>query len=284
MSRTIFEAYNDTKKQLKDAGIEDFTFEAKQIIKHITGFDNTQILARYNDKLSEFQENNLTVIIKQRKVRYPLQYILGEWSFYGRSFLVGPGVLIPRADTETLIDVAVEFLKGKEEPQVLDLCAGSGCIGITLALEFPESGVKLVEKYDNASIYAWKNISELGAKNAVLMAGDVFEGTANEDKYDLIVSNPPYIPVGEMNTVSPEVEFEPETALVAGNDGMMFYSAIVENYKGSLNGGGMLAFEVGIGESEAVSKIMADAGFENIGFKKDMNGIDRVVFGTVAEV
>lgn len=284
MSRTIFEAYNDTKKQLLDAKIEDFTFEAKQIIKHITGFDNTQILARYNDKLTEFQENNLTAIIKQRKVRYPLQYIIGEWGFYGRSFDVGPGVLIPRADTETLIDICKDFLKGKENPQVLDLCTGSGCIGITLALEYPESKVTLVEKYDTASIYAWKNISKLGAKNVTLMAGDVFDGTANEDKYDLIVSNPPYIPVGEMNTVSPEVEYEPETALVAGDDGMMFYNAIVENYKQSLVGGGMLAFEVGIGEAHAVAKIMTDASLENVKVQKDMNGIDRVVFGTVKSV
>lgn len=284
MSRTIFEAYNDTKKQLLDAKIEDFTFEAKQIIKHITGFDNTQILARYNDKLTEFQENNLTAIIKQRKVRYPLQYIIGEWGFYGRSFDVGPGVLIPRADTETLIDVCKGFLKGKEKPQVLDLCTGSGCIGITLALECPESKVILVEKYDTASIYAWKNIAKLEVKNAVLMAGDVFEGTANEDKYDLIVSNPPYIPINEMKTVSPEVEYEPETALVAGDDGMMFYNAIVDNYKQSLNAGGMLAFEVGIGEADTVSKIMTDAGLENVKVQKDMNGIDRVVFGTVTLV
>ncbi len=284
MSRTIFEAYNDTKKQLCDANIEDFTFEAKQIIKHITGFDNTQILARYTDKLTAFQENNLTAIIKQRKVRYPLQYIIGEWGFYGRSFDVGPGVLIPRADTETLIDVCKDYLKGRKNPQILDLCTGSGCIGITLALEFKDSAVKLVEKYDTASIYAWKNISKLAAKNATLMAGDVFEGTANEDKYDLIVSNPPYIPENEMSTVSPEVEYEPETALVAGDDGMMFYNAIVENYKESLADGGMLAFEVGIGEADRVCAIMENAGFKNVCRQKDMNGIDRVVFGTVESV
>ena len=105
-----------------------------------------------------------------------------------------------------------------------------------------------------------------------------------KDKYDLIVSNPPYIPIGEMDTVSPEVEYEPETALVAGDDGMMFYNAIVENYKQSLVGGGMLAFEVGIGEADAVSKIMTDAGLENVKVQKDMNGIDRVVFGTVKSV
>ena len=108
---TIFEAYNEVKKKLQAAGIEDYVFEAKQIIKHITGLSATQILTQYNNKLSLFQENNLTALLRQREIRYPLQYIFGEWDFYGRPFYVGPGVLVPRADTETLIEAALEFLK-----------------------------------------------------------------------------------------------------------------------------------------------------------------------------
>ena len=154
---TIFEAYNSTKKKLEKAGIEDYVFEAKQIIKHITGLNATQILSYYNRNLTEFQENNLTALIHQREVRYPLQYIFGEWDFYGRSFYVGPGVLVPRADTETLIDGAKEYLESIEKPEILDLCAGSGCIGITLAKEFENSDVTLVEKYDEAIRYAEKN-------------------------------------------------------------------------------------------------------------------------------
>ena len=284
MSKTIFEAYNECKAKLRTAGIEDYVFESKQIIKHITGLDNTQILTRYNDTLTQFQEDNLTVIIKQRTVHYPLQYIIGEWSFYGNSFVVGPGVLIPRADTETIIDVSKDCIGDNKAPEILDLCTGSGCIGITLALLFPEAKVRMVEKYDTASVYAWKNINRLEVKNAQLLEGDVLLGDANDDVYDLIVSNPPYIPENEMKTVSPEVEYEPETALIAGDDGLVFYRAIVDNYKGSLKAGGTMAFEVGIGEAEAVCDIMHRAGFEGVSTQKDMNGIDRVVFGTAPTV
>ena len=215
---TIFEAYNGAKKQLKAAGIEDYVFEAKQIIKHVTGLTSAQILTDYNKSLSEFQQNNLTAILRQREIRYPLQYIFGEWEFYGRSFYVGPGVLIPRADTEILAETALEYLKDKENPRALDLCAGSGCIGITLAKEREDGRVTLVEKYDEALSFADKNLKRNYCKNAELIKGDIFESAAaKNNEYDLIVSNPPYISPDEMKTVSPETEFEPESALLAGD-------------------------------------------------------------------
>ena len=158
---TIFEAYNDCKKQLQAAGVEDYVFEAKQIIKHVTGYSNAQILSKYNTPLTKFQQDNLTVIIKQRLIRYPLQYIIGKWNFFGREFFVGPGVLIPRSDTETLIDAALELVKETESPRVLDLCAGTGCIGITIAGEKPSAEVVLVEKYDEAMRYLNNNIVKI---------------------------------------------------------------------------------------------------------------------------
>lgn len=275
---TIFEAYNSTKKKLEKAGIEDYVFEAKQIIKHITGLNATQILTFYNRNLTEFQENNLIALIHQREVRYPLQYIFGEWDFYGRSYYVGPGVLVPRADTETLIDGAKEYLENIENPEILDLCAGSGCIGITLAKEFPKSNVTLIEKYDEAIRYAEKNIERNNADNAKLLKGDVFEGTGNDKKYDLVISNPPYIPENEMKDISPETKFEPETALLAADGGMEFYKAIIKNYTSSLKSGGMIAFEVGIGESEKVADLFKNAGYR-VSIKKDLNNIERLVAG-----
>lgn len=283
MAKTIFEAYNSCKKELAEIGIEDSIFEAKQIIKHITGYSNTQILMKYNERLTEFQENNLTAIMKQRQVRYPLQYIIGEWGFFGRSFFVGPGVLIPRQDTETLIDVCLEYLDGKEKPDILDLCAGSGCIGITLAGEKQDSKVTMVEKYKEAIFYAEKNLAHNKISNADVVEGDIFEGAADK-KYDLIVSNPPYIPKKDMQTVSPEVHFEPETALIAGEDGLDFYRAIIKNYKNSLKAGGMLAFEVGIGQAQSVLELMSAAGFADTGVRNDAADIQRVVFGTLAQV
>ena len=276
---TIFEAYNSTKKKLEKAGIEDYVFEAKQIIKHITGLNATQILTLYNNKLTQFQENNLIAIIHQREVRYPLQYILGEWDFYGRSYKVGPGVLIPRADTETVIEVALEYLKEKQNPRILDLCAGSGCIGITLAKEKADSDVLMIEKHMEAFRYALENLGKNQAVNAKAMMGDIFDSTGADERYDLIVSNPPYIPQSEMKDTSPEVKFEPETALIAQDDGMEFYKAITDNYSGSIKKGGMLLFEVGINESEKVAEILKNAGFTDIKIKKDLGGIDRAVSG-----
>ncbi len=281
---TVFEAYNDIKRQLEAAKIEDFVFEAKQIIKHITGFSNAEIIMNAGKELTEFQENNLIAILKQRSIRYPLQYILGEWGFYGGTYKVGPGVLIPRADTETLIDTALEFLKGCEKANVLDLCTGSGCIAISIAREKKSAKVTAVEKYEEALRYARENAKINETDNVEFILGDIFEGAANDKKYDLIVSNPPYIPPSEMGITSPEVAFEPETALLGGEDGLDFYRAIAENYKQALSENGMLAFEVGINEDEKVKEILKTSGFENIQKIKDAAGIYRVVFGTVKKV
>lgn len=274
---TIFEAYNHTKLKLKAAGIEDSVFEAKAIIRHITGFTNSEILTKYTNELTEFQQNNLTVILRQREIRYPLQYILGEWAFYKYTFKVGVGVLVPRSDTEVLVEECAEYLKNIEKPRVLDLCAGSGCIGISLAMDYPDSAVVLVEKYPEAKRYLDENITLNGAYNAMAILGDVFEGTANTEKYDLIVSNPPYIPPKEMEIISPETRFEPQTALLGGEDGLDFYRAIIKNYKNSLKDGGMLAFEVGINEAQKVLALLEENGFQETKIIKDLNSVERVV-------
>lgn len=276
---TIFEAYNSTKKKLEKAGIEDYVFEAKQIIKHITGLSAPQIINNYNRELSLFQQNNLTALLHQREVRYPLQYIFGEWDFYGRPYCVGPGVLVPRADTETVIDAGLEYLKGKDNPLILDLCAGSGCIGITFAREREDSRVFMVEKYDEAINYCGKNIYKNDAPNADVIKGDIFEGTASDGEYDLIVSNPPYISEDEWKEISPETHFEPQTALKAEDNGLEFYKAITKNYKNSLKKGGMLLFEVGYKQAETVAEIMKNEGFTDIKFQKDLGGINRAVCG-----
>lgn len=276
---TIFNAYNDIKKQLKNAGIEDNIFEAKQIIKHITGYSNEQILSGYQNELSGFQEINLQVIMKQRLNRYPLQYILGKWDFYGRPYKVGPGVLIPRPDTETVIEVCLDIIDKEKPSDVLDLCAGTGCIGITIACERKNSNVTLVEKYEEAARYIKENIKNADG-NANVLIGDIFESIGADKKYDLIVSNPPYINEKDMGNLQPEVEFEPPTALYGGEDGLMFYRAIASNYRDSLKSGGSLVFEIGYDQGEAVKDILLALGFKNVKIKKDYSENDRVVFGT----
>ncbi|MBR5923642.1 MAG: peptide chain release factor N(5)-glutamine methyltransferase, partial [Clostridia bacterium] len=124
MKTTIFKAYNETKERLAGAGIEDFGFEARVIMRHVTGFDNKKIMLNYNAELTALQTDRLNDIVTRRSARYPLQYILGEWSFYGRTFKVGDGVLIPRADTETAVEAALDLIKDKPSPDIADLCAG----------------------------------------------------------------------------------------------------------------------------------------------------------------
>ena len=280
---TIFEAYNDCKRQLQAAGIEDYVFESKQIIKHITGYTNAQILTKYTQPLNEFQQNNLTAIIKQRLIRYPLQYIIGKWSFFGREYFVGPGVLIPRSDTETLIDICLEALKEKASPRVLDLCAGTGCIGITIKGECPTAEVTLVEKYDEALSFTQKN-AEKNKLDVKIVKGDVLKTEGADGFYDLIVSNPPYINGDDMKALQPEVKFEPDTALYGGEDGLLFYRHIAKEYKKHLASGGVLAFEVGINEAEAVAELLRQNGYQGVGTRKDYCDVDRVVFGTANQV
>lgn len=278
---TIFESYNKLKSDLASYGIEDAVFEAKQIIKAVTGLDNTGILTNYTRDLTNFEEVNLKAITVQRKVGYPLQYILGSWDFYGRRFKVGVGVLIPRQDTETVIEACLDLLKHKQNPEILDLCAGTGCIGITLACEKEDAMVVLLEKYMEAARYTRENIAALSPSNSTLVMGDVLEGDYNDRKYDLIVSNPPYVTTEEMKSLQRELTHEPETALFGGEDGLDFYRAISKNYKNSLKENGALVFEIGSTQGAAVAEILKENGFCNVTVKKDLAENDRVVFGTV---
>lgn len=280
---TIFECYQYTKKLLKDASIEDSAFEARQIIRYITKLSNNEIITHYADKLDMLQETMWQSVVSQRVNRYPLQYILGEWSFYGLNFYVGEGCLIPRADTETLVDTAFEFMKNRQNAKVLDLCAGSGCVGITIANRYKDSTVTLVEKYDVPFSYCEKNIHRNPSETLFAVQADIFEWLP-EEKVDLIVSNPPYINAKDMENLSEEVLKEPDSALYGGEDGLDFYRAILRRFTPFVNNGGMIAFEVGYDQKEAVEELMKQAGLVNIKAAADLNGIQRVVYGTVGSV
>ncbi len=278
---TVFSAYNQTKKALKEAGITPANFEAKQIIRYVTGYSNSEILSRYNEQLSPLKVTALNSIVNRRLQHYPLQYILGEWSFYGLDFFVGDGVLIPRADTETLVDVAIDFLKDKENAAALDLCSGSGCVAVAISKN-ADIEVDAVEKYGDAYEYLEKNIKRNAAKVNPILA-DVFDFEPNK-KYDIIVSNPPYISAKGMDIIDTETSFEPDSALYGGEDGLLFYEHIAARYKKYIKTGGMLAFEVGFDQSEIVKNILKNNGFCDVASRADYGGIQRVVFGTVKQI
>lgn len=276
---TVRDYYINAKNLLQKSGIEDFSYDARLILENVLSIGHNEWLISLNKNIPSEKLALLYEKLEKRQNRYPLQYILGEWSFYKYSFKVGEGVLIPRSDTEILVEKCCEYLKTVKQPKVLDLCAGSGCIGISIAKDFPQSAVFAVEKFDSALEYLNRNIEHNNATNVTVIKGDVLAGDGKDGVYNLIVSNPPYIPPCEMEIISPETRFEPKTALLGGQDGMLFYKAIVKEYKNSLTKGGMLAFEVGINEDRKVAEILKTADFKNITVTKDFNGINRVVTG-----
>lgn len=276
---TIFSAYNDTKNKLREAGIEPYVFEAKQIIRFVTKYSNAQILEKYMEELDPLKEQFLKSVVSGRVKRIPLQYLLGEWSFFGYDFFVGKGVLCPRPDTETLVEVALDLV-GNAPAKIVDLCAGSGCVGISVAKEKPITLITAVEKYDAAYDYLTRNIEKNGAENVIAVKADIETYETNE-KFDLILSNPPYISREEMSTTSEETKSEPETALFGGEDGLDFYKIIFDKWLPRLNVGGSVAVEVGAGMAEKVKELFVAAGLKNVKTKEDINEIERVVYGTL---
>lgn len=275
---TIFSAYNDTKNKLKDAGIEAYVFEAKQILRFVTKYSNLQIMEKYMEPLDPMQEAFLNSVVSERVKRVPLQYLLGEWSFFGYDFYVGEGVLCPRADTEILVETALDFI-GDKPMKVADLCAGTGCIGISVAKEKPLCLVSAVEKFEEAYSFLVKNVKKNKAENVIPLLADI-ETVEVSEKFDLILSNPPYVTKEEMEMLDEETKREPETALFGGDDGLKFYKIILDKWLPRLKNGGMLAVEVGFKQAKEVAELFSAAGLKKVGTKKDLNEIERVVYGT----
>ncbi len=260
-------------------GISDEqTLEAKLIVANLTDTEPNRL--NFSNKTVDHKE--IDKIIKRRRLGEPLQYIFGKWWFYKSEFLVGKGVLIPRQDTEHLVETGLELIKNIENPDVVDLCSGSGCVAISIAKDRPDAKVLAVEKYSEAYDWLLKNIEYCHSTNVTPLKSDVL--CPLKENYDLIVCNPPYIPQGEKETLSKEVLTEPHTALFGGEDGLFFYREISKAWKSNLKKGGYLAFEVGIKEADAVAEILKAEGFTEISIKKDLLGIQRVVFGTVNNV
>lgn len=248
--------------------------EARLAVAQIAGIS----LGELHISSKTVDSSKIDDVFNRRKMGEPLQYIFGKWWFYKSEFFVGPGVLIPRQDTELLVETGLELIKNIKAPAVADLCSGSGCIAISIAAERTDAQVSAIEKYDEAVCYLNKNIQHNYTDNVTSVTADVLEKPFGS--YDLILCNPPYIPLSEKSELSREVLNEPHTALFGGDDGLCFYRSVSQNWKSTLKGGGYLAFEVGIKEADAVCEILKANGYRNIGKKNDLLGIERVVYGT----
>lgn len=275
--------YKRTKETLDKAGIESSQFEAKELIRYFLNISEVEIYSDVQKKFEQRDIEQLEYALEKRAGGYPLQYIIGEWEFYGYRFKVGEGVLIPRADTETLIE-AVKSLELKS-PVITDLCSGSGCIAVTLEKEISGSEVYAIEYSDKAFSYLKKNI-EINNSKVHAVLGDIFDEKVILEMplSDIIVSNPPYLTEKDMNNLQKEVHFEPEMALRGGSDGLDFYKKIVSLWKKKLKNNGYIVFEIGINQEEAVSKIFKENGFSDIKYVKDLSGIIRVVLAKINQL
>lgn len=273
---TLKKLYEDGCAQLLSAGIENADFEALQILLYAAGLTHTEYLLTRAAQPSRQIEKKYLDLIRRRSENEPLQYLLNSEWFLDRAFTVGPGVLIPRPETQVLTRLCINQIKACGYQTVYDLCAGSGCIGISIALACPETRVYLFEKYDAAIAYMKKNIPEEAADRILIVQTDVFSGPADGiPAPEMIVSNPPYISSVEMPYLQPEVRKEPASALDGGADGLDFYHAISLLWMPLLAQHGFAAFECGEGQPQAVCGIMKSHG--NVRVHEDQFHVERFV-------
>ena len=245
--------------------------------------------ARLLCEFAQTSGESTTVLLNRRLGGEPIAYITGEWEFYSLPIRVTRDTLIPRADTETLAERAIEVLrerKTRDVPMVLDLCAGTGCVGLAIAANVPSVSVTLGEISDAAIEVCRANVALNGLGERVevrkmdALAGAVATQKPQETTYDVIVSNPPYIRTADMATLDASVrDFEPHLALDGGADGMLFYRAIAERWSGALKSGGRLIFEVGYDQAAQVAEILQECEYTNIAVTRDLNKIERVIEG-----
>lgn len=273
----------DIVKILTDAGIEpnEANIEVKMLIEHFAQFSVADIIMG-----KKLDEEKLHIVEQKAKLRastrQPIQYIIGEADFMGEKFIVNSSVLIPRDETEILVHKTVEIIKENHFKTVLDIGTGSGCIACMIA-KLTNATVIGADISFEAIETAFKNMEKLELFNRVLYRkSDLFSMIREDEKFDVIVSNPPYIPISMKKNIQKEVTFEPETALYTKDEkGLEFYEKIIKDAPKFLNENGCLIFELGINESVDVARIMKNNGFKNIQIVKDLANIDRVIFGNI---
>ena len=275
----ISEWMKHARDRLAQTGCPDPDIDARWIAEDVLEMTRQALFFEADRAIPRPQLIRLESMLDRRAAGEPVQYILGVADFMGLKFRVDGSVLIPRQDTEALVEAALIDLRRRPgQPAVLDLCAGSGCIGLSLASLAPNARVTLSDLSSGALGIARANQRELGVK-AELRQGDLFDAVKGE-RFDVIASNPPYIPTSELDALQREVRFEPRIALDGGADGLDFYRRIAQSAPDHLAPGGAIFLEVGAGEAPAVLALLKAAlpGAE-VGTVSDLNGIERVVYG-----
>ena len=274
---TISELEKLGSQKLRASGKENSDFDARCLLEFVLNLNPTQYLLNRSEEVDSVCAEKFLSLVERRSNGEPLQYILGKWEFMGLQFYVGEGVLIPRPETEMLVEFALDFLKDKKNPVVIDLCSGSGCIAISVAKHLPNAKVYAVEKSDLAFPYLKKNIWLNCVFNISAVHGDIFDRTLLSDiKPDLILSNPPYIRSPEIASLQSEVRNEPSMALDGGEDGLVFYREIANGWLDRLGTGGAIAVECAEDQTEDIIRMFSEKTQYAEAFN-DLSGLPRTV-------
>ena len=284
VATTYNNLYLDARKRLKAAGVEAAQLEARELVCFAAGKNREQFLRDMSLYASDEVEAKVAELMNRRLAGEPVAYLIGEWEFYGLPLDISRDVLIPRADTEVLAEQAILAARAAGEgARVLDLCAGSGCVGLAVAANAPQCRTVLADVSEEALKICRQNIrrNDLNARVTCVQADARQAPSSVLWDFDVIASNPPYIPTRDIDGLDSSVrDYEPHLALDGGDDGLDFYRDIAEKWRTALRLGGVLLFEVGIGQAADVEQILARCGYEDIETFQDTGGIWRVVKGT----
>ena len=283
MPSTYNDLYLDTRRALKRNGVDSAALEAREIVCCAADKNKEEFYRDNRLYATPEIEARVSALLQRRLQGEPVAYLVGEWEFFGLPLIVNEHVLIPRSDTEVLAQQAIDYLKDYPGARVLDLCTGSGCVGLAIASQRTDCRVVLADCSEEVLRVARTNarLNHLQSRIAVLQADALAPPGAKFDAFQCIVSNPPYIPTGDLAGLDPSVrEYEPHLALDGGADGLKFYRAIAARWKEALLPGGRLLFELGIGEADAVMRLLRSEGFGDLELYEDTQGISRVIAGT----
>lgn len=280
---SLAEIYREVTAQLAACGIDSARSDALRILEHCCAFSGRAHLITHGDRsLSSEEERLVRQYAAERAARLPLQYILGCWEFDEMQLCVGKGVLCPREDTLTVAEAAASV--APNGARIIDLCAGSGALGLSVMRRVENSTVTFVEISEEAARYLGKNCDEYGQGRTAVLISDLLKGPPEELErggYDLITANPPYIPCGDIDHLAPEVLHEPRIALDGGEDGLLFYREICRLWLPLLRQGGSLCCEIGYDQAQAVQEIFVHSGLEEIAIYRDFGGNNRAIIGTM---
>lgn len=269
-------------EELKNKEIDTARLDCELLLGHILKKERLFLITHKEEKVKKEDEDRFLELLDKRKDKMPIKYILNKCDFMGLDFYIEEGVLIPRGDTEILVDEVLKMIPEESKANVCDLCCGSGAIGISVAHYRKNTFVDLIDYYDQPEKVTLMNIDKNQVnENTKFIRSDLLKEVINTNKkYDIIISNPPYIEDDEINNLMDDVKkFEPHTALSGGKDGLVFYRKIIEQSRKVLVKDGILAFEIGYNQGEAVKNLMLQNNYYDVKIIKDFAGLDRIVVG-----